>query len=1156
MCLVDPSSGRLTLVETDFSLPGLIPLRLERSYRSSHIWEGDLGFGWGHAWGVRLWAEDRGRTLIYRDPDGRRIPVPTPGDGPSSNDGEGVAIRRAPAADLAGWEAMADLGDGAWVVDARGMPSMLFGRREVAKQFPFRGWADRFSNLVAVRPGPHGLPGRAEDPHGRILHFERDERGRIVRIAFDSPIAGPPSIALVRYEYDARGDLVAVSDAAGTRRYSYDKEHRIVGHVDRRGARCVSAYDANGRCIQTGAPGEVKTRRYRYEPDAHRTVIADGTGAEDAIEYNDAEQVLAVTAADGGVSRFDYDGEGRLVRATDPLGGETSVLFDERGGPAGIARPDGGVEAAFCDETGALVRWMSAAGGVATFERDALGRVVSMTRPGRGTVALEWNERGETTSVTVPHGRKLRIEWSADRRHLIERDDEGVVTEQELDAFGRVLRLRDALGAETRFTYDGRGFLTEKAFADGARRRFEWDAEGNLLAYADETGGTTRFTYDDAGRRVTLTRPDGRTLRFAYDDESRVVEAASPDGSRHTWTYNARGHVVGTGFPDGRKVHFTRDLLGRVMGRADGAITTESRRDPVGRLEEVRYSDGTSRSAAHDPDGHWTRAAEGDHVLEREVTPEGFAIRETQDDFQVVREFADTGSLLCVTGSDGWRVTYAYDDLGRVIAASTCAGLWNDGAWSATAAPREHRFAYDRAGRRIEWRMPGGRLESCRYDPRGRLIEQVVTRGEQVLLRRRYGYAPGGRVTRIDDSVRGERRFEHDALGRLVAVHENGAARTFEYDASDDLATGIAYDAPHRVKAAAGRTYVYDARGHVIERLTPRGREVLRWTARGLLAAIERPDGGEVRFEYDPHDRLLARHSGGGTRRFRWNDERLWAIEDGATRVAFAFLPGEWSPFEQWSPAGGLTVHTDALGTIQELMDDEGRVVWQRNQGPWGEGLAAAGEGPIERRCPFGLIGQIADEVTGLCYNRYRIYDPDSRHYLTPDPVGVLGGLDPYAYADDPVNLFDPNGLKCRNKTDDPELYRGDGRPPSDICANGFAPSNPAANISAFTHMEGVPPTGSNWVSTTYTQSVAERFARSGAQSDKAPPNAQPWVYVIRNPGCGVEVDCLPESIAKYGADADGEDEIAFNGALPGGPGGMIVGYYHADQGPSSFKPC
>jgi RHS repeat-associated protein len=198
----------------------------------------------------------------------------------------------------------------------------------------------------------------------------------------------------------------------------------------------------------------------------------------------------------------------------------------------------------------------------------------------------------------------------------------------------------------------------------------------------------------------------------------------------------------------------------------------------------------------------------------------------------------------------------------------------------------------------------------------------------------------------------------------------------------------------------------------------------------------------------------------------------------------------------------------------------------------------------------LGLPGQIRDEITGLYYNRHRFYDAEIGRYLTPDPMGIFGGLDPYRYVTDPVNAYDPLGLACRGKNDDPTLYRGDSRPPDDICNNGFPPSNPTANISVLTHVNGVPTTGSNWVSTSYEGSTAERFAHSAANQY----GGQPLVYVIDNPNCGIEVDCDPDVLdweKKYGP-AGSEQEIAFNGGLPAS---RIVGFYHADD-PTSFQAC
>jgi RHS repeat-associated protein len=99
----------------------------------------------------------------------------------------------------------------------------------------------------------------------------------------------------------------------------------------------------------------------------------------------------------------------------------------------------------------------------------------------------------------------------------------------------------------------------------------------------------------------------------------------------------------------------------------------------------------------------------------------------------------------------------------------------------------------------------------------------------------------------------------------------------------------------------------------------------------------------------------------------------------------------------------------DRLGTPQIMTDDNGNVVWEASYKPFGQARVNP-KSTVENN--FRFPGQYHDQETGFHYNYHRYYDPGTGRYLTPDPIGLVGGINLFAYIENnPINFIDPSGL-------------------------------------------------------------------------------------------------------------------------------------------------
>ena len=186
---------------------------------------------------------------------------------------------------------------------------------------------------------------------------------------------------------------------------------------------------------------------------------------------------------------------------------------------------------------------------------------------------------------------------------------------------------------------------------------------------------------------------------------------------------------------------------------------------------------------------------------------------------------------------------------------------------------------------------------------------------------------------------------------------------------------------------------------------------------------MRRPDGKVVRYVYDALGRRVRKDFDGKLTEYVWDGDEL--VHERTTNadgshvplVTWLFEPGTFTPAAKLEGGKRYGVVSDHLGSPTILTTEAGRIAWRAQLDIWG--VASIGDPEARPQdattCPWRWPGQYEDEETGLYYNRFRYYDPEMGRYISPDPIGLEGGLGQYAYVHDPLGWVDPRGLAgCR----------------------------------------------------------------------------------------------------------------------------------------------
>ncbi|WP_420883345.1 RHS repeat-associated core domain-containing protein [Xenorhabdus bovienii] len=94
--------------------------------------------------------------------------------------------------------------------------------------------------------------------------------------------------------------------------------------------------------------------------------------------------------------------------------------------------------------------------------------------------------------------------------------------------------------------------------------------------------------------------------------------------------------------------------------------------------------------------------------------------------------------------------------------------------------------------------------------------------------------------------------------------------------------------------------------------------------------------------------------------------------------------------------------------------------VWTQWLTTWGKAdksqVIASNNPDFHVNCNLRFLGQLEDEESGLYYNRFRYYSPETAQYILPDPLNLAGGVNPYGYVHNPSKFVDPYGLSSTSE--------------------------------------------------------------------------------------------------------------------------------------------
>lgn len=728
------------------------------------------------------------------------------------------------------------------------------------------------------------------------------------------------------------------------------------------------------------------------------------------------------------ITRYEYDAKGHLTRVINALGHITELSnFDFMGNPQTIVDPNG-VASTLTYAAQGWITSVSTANSTTRFEHNAVGDITKLIRGDGSWLAYTWDDARRLTHITnsLEEQAEFDLDPMGNRTATRLKDSAGNLTNQHrwvYDELGRLLHSVGAAGQTSRMQYDLNDNPTATTNPREYRNSRAYDPLDRLVKNTDPLNGTTHFEYDAQDNLTQVNDPRGVITRYQYDGLRNLTHLLSPDSGGSTYKHDAAGNITQKTDARGIVTSFTYDALNRLTARrfpAKPQLDTRFHYDAVaegnkgiGRLTAIEDINGVL-SYTYDEQGNLTGQW---HIL-----PANEATRSDILGYGYDR----ANRLSRIDYPSGISIDYLRNSAGQVSQVQMRVG-----------ADEPINFARDLSY------LPFGPLKSLTwnngttlqrsYDQDYRLTAQTVAGWSNI-----YDRDASGNITQIQSSLLGDLNYSYDALDRLTEETNASQQQTFTYDAVGNRTDKTLKPLTEgQLQDSAVTTYRYGASNN---RLTQIDDQVVIADAAGNLTQ----DRADRQLTYDEQNRLSSVKNGSLTlAEFHYNalGQRTRKITpQGITTFLYGLdgqLLGETrldsegkkltSQYYVWLdglPLGGVSVnydakgalanstrfylHSDHLNTPRLATNASQQTVWHWKSDAFGVG-ETSGSLTLNLRFP----GQYYDVESGLSYNYFRDYDPETGRYVESDPIGLNGGLNTYGYVEgNPISRFDFWGLQ------------------------------------------------------------------------------------------------------------------------------------------------